>query len=87
MFPGETLAFADLRANALFNQKQGHQKTDGQQDRRNKKDHPQPDVVRQKPPSSGPPITPLICAVDSVLSAQPPARAALEATSAMALGI
>ena len=48
MFPGETLAFADLRANALFNQKQGHQKTDGQQDRRNKKDHPQPDVVRQE---------------------------------------
>lgn len=37
LFPGETLAFADLRANALFNQKQGHQKTDGQQDRRNKK--------------------------------------------------
>ncbi|VFT72679.1 Uncharacterised protein [Klebsiella aerogenes] len=42
----------------------------------------------RKPPSSGPPITPLICAVDSVLSAQPlRSRGTWEATSAMALGI
>ncbi|VEB05744.1 Uncharacterised protein [Klebsiella pneumoniae] len=68
--------------------KQGHQKTDGQQDRRNKKDHPQPDVVRQETAQQRTPITPLICAVDSVLSAQPlRSRGTWEATSAMALGI
>ena len=42
----------------------------------------------RKPPSRGPPITPLIWAVESVLSAQPlRSRGTCEATSAMAFGM
>ena len=42
----------------------------------------------RKPPNNGPPITPLICAVESVLNAQPlRSRGTCEATSAMAFGI
>ena len=85
MFPGETLAFADLRANALFNQKQGHQKTDGQQDRRNKKTIRSPtwsaETAQQRTADH-----PANLRRDSVLSAQPRSRGT-EATSAMALGI
>ncbi|MNV35986.1 hypothetical protein D3C71_1274470 [compost metagenome] len=42
----------------------------------------------RKPPISGPPITPLICAVESVLIAHPlRSRGTWEATNAIALGI
>ncbi|MNW04593.1 hypothetical protein D3C71_2007020 [compost metagenome] len=42
----------------------------------------------RKPPINGPPMTPLICAVESVLIAQPlRSRGTCDATSAIALGI
>lgn len=45
-------------------------------------------MVREEAPINGPPITPLICAVESVLIAHPlRSLGTWEATSAMAFGM